>query len=36
MFSLGAVVAMNLIYSFSAACTSVVAQNTNGTIYHGR
>lgn len=36
VFSVGAVVAMNLIYSFSAACTSIVAQNTNGTIYHGR
>lgn len=36
VFDLGVVVGMNLIYSLSAACTSVVAQNSNGTIYHGR
>lgn len=30
VFSLGTVVGMNLVYSFSAACTSIVAQNSNG------
>lgn len=34
--SLGDVVYTNLYYEFDAACTSIVAQQTNGTIYHGR
>ncbi|XP_062510998.1 N-acylethanolamine-hydrolyzing acid amidase-like [Corticium candelabrum] len=34
--SLGEVVLLNIAYDFSAFCTSIVAQNENGTIYHGR
>jgi len=33
---LGKVVLLNLIYDFSAFCTSIVAQDEQGTIYHGR
>ncbi|XP_065188773.1 N-acylethanolamine-hydrolyzing acid amidase-like [Sycon ciliatum] len=34
--SVGYVVAANLIYDFTAACTSIVMQAENGTILHGR
>ena len=27
---------MNLYYELTAFCTSIVAQRSNGTIYHGR
>ena len=33
---LGAVVTMNLLYDMTAACTSIVAEDENGIIYHGR
>jgi len=33
---LGKVVLLNLIYDFSAFCTSIVAQNAQGSIYHVR
>ena len=32
---IGDVVAMNLYYELSAFCTSIVAQHSNGTIFHG-
>lgn len=35
-FTLGKVVGMNFIYSATAFCTSIVAQDINGTILHGR
>ena len=35
-FTLGKVVGMNFIYSATAFCTSIVAQDMNGTILHGR
>ncbi|ELR19388.1 ASAH1 protein [Acanthamoeba castellanii str. Neff] len=34
--SLGEAVLLNLIYEIEAGCTSIVAQGTDGTIYHGR
>lgn len=34
--TLGKIVALNLIYDFTAYCTSIVAQRSNGTIYHAR
>jgi len=34
--TLGDLVAMNIVYELTAFCTSVTAQNTNGTIFHGR
>jgi len=33
---LGAVVTMNLLYDMTAACTSIVAEDENGLIWHGR
>eukprot|EP01061_Rhynchopus_euleeides_P002815 TRINITY_DN12176_c0_g1_i1.p1 TRINITY_DN12176_c0_g1~~TRINITY_DN12176_c0_g1_i1.p1 ORF type:complete len:441 (+),score=179.64 TRINITY_DN12176_c0_g1_i1:120-1325(+) len=35
-WTLGQVVMCQLFYEVEDACTSIVAQNTNGTIYHGR
>lgn len=34
--SLGEVVLLNLIYEVEAGCTSIVAEGTDGTIYHAR
>ena len=33
---LGGIVAINLIYDMTAFCTSIVAEDENGIIYHGR
>lgn len=34
--TLGKIVAMQLIYDLSAACTSIVAQDQSGAVHHGR
>ncbi|XP_070581979.1 N-acylethanolamine-hydrolyzing acid amidase-like [Ptychodera flava] len=34
--NLGELVALNIIYDISAFCTSIVAQDSNGVIWHGR
>ncbi|XP_058487756.1 N-acylethanolamine-hydrolyzing acid amidase-like [Solea solea] len=34
--SLSDVIILNFAYEISAFCTSIVAQDTNGTVYHGR
>ncbi|KAG7493811.1 N-acylethanolamine-hydrolyzing acid amidase [Solea senegalensis] len=34
--SLSDVIVLNFAYEISAFCTSIVAQDTNGTVYHGR
>lgn len=35
-YPLGDIVLMNLFYELESGCTSIVAGNANGTIYHGR
>lgn len=32
----GQMAVINMLYEFTAACTSIVAQDANGTIWHGR
>jgi N-acylethanolamine-hydrolysing acid amidase len=34
--SLGKSIALNLVYEIEASCTSIVAQDANGRIWHGR
>ncbi|XP_072178589.1 N-acylethanolamine-hydrolyzing acid amidase-like [Diadema setosum] len=34
--TLGEITVVNMLYEFSAACTSIVAQDSNGTIWHSR
>nr|DBA28762.1 TPA: hypothetical protein GDO54_009065 [Pyxicephalus adspersus] len=35
-FNVGYVLALNLVYEATAYCTSIIAQDTKGNIYHGR